>query len=189
MLNKWFTPQFFFFYGSIQSFVHFSFNSYTVGCWYSQNAPESCSPSDWPDTPCNGKAQRNSMKVIHFKKFPCKTSLGWREVCEARPSPWNCWTQLGENRKSCLFFFFSLLWYCPFSRNNLFSISLPMLQLYIHQFHEVCHTPFSSYWTENLVPRGSWVAKLCIEISQPKHIKERGVIFHRDESTSSSLSI
>lgn len=99
-------PPIFFFYGSIQSFVHFSFNSYTVGCWYSQNAPESCSPSDWPDTPCNGKAQRNSMKVIHFKKFPCKTSLGWREVCEARPSPWNCWTQLGENRKSCLFFFF-----------------------------------------------------------------------------------
>lgn len=121
--------------------LHFSFNSYTVGCWYSQNAPESCSPTDWPDPLCNGKAQRNSMKVIHFGKFPCKMSLGWRKVCAARPSPWNCWTRLEENRKPCLLF--SPLWYCPFSRNNLFSVSPPLLQLYIHQNHEKSVTHLS----------------------------------------------
>lgn len=67
---------------------------------------------------------------------------------------------------------------------TLFPVSPPVLQL-----QPWGSQTFSNYWTESLVPGGSWVARPHMEISQPKHIKERDVLFHREESISLGLSI
>lgn len=67
---------------------------------------------------------------------------------------------------------------------TLFLVSPPVLQL-----QPWGSQTFSNYWTESLVPGGSWVARPHMEISQPKHIKERDVLFHREESISLGLSI
>lgn len=116
--------------------------------------------------------------------FPGKRMLlKWTKGSAVR-LPWNFRTWLEESK--AFPFLFSSLWYCPFSRNHLV-FSLPLQQLYTHQDHEVCYLPFSSYRSENLVPKRRCVANLCTEIYQPKHIKEKEVVLHREESTSSSL--
>lgn len=51
----------------------YAFQLQQLHCWMqivSQCIRESWPFKNWPDTPCNGKAQRNSMKRINLWKFP-----------------------------------------------------------------------------------------------------------------------
>lgn len=129
------------------------------------------------------------MKRISIWKFPQgkKKCYSGREKAGQPDFP----ETAGHNQKKakCSLFFFPLFdivhltgisWYSISSSNSHTSTRTT----------KSCYPPLSSYRSENLVPKHSCVANLCTEIyHQPKHMKEKEAILHREESTSSSLPI